>query len=254
MPPHNPDSLIRILDTIQRCAAPIWASQSSAAPPPTVDHNGTCGFLDTGSRKILLTAWHVVEKFQQVRADHGTAVLAVNLGTGCTVALDDPEIIDGDASFDVASVAFPDLARHAPHDKQYFPVRVWPIARAQVGDLVALVGFPGERRTTNAALGPFEPVGAGFTVVAVSERSVALSDQSGTMSLVTSGVAVADRVRLGGFSGSPVFLVHPDGPQIIGILRAGSESVGRNAGNIVLVSPTCYLRQDGTFDRAQMPY
>ena len=69
----------------------------------------------------------------------------------------------------------------------------------------------------------------------------------------TKSLSIADNVRLGGFSGTPVFLVHPTGPQIIGILRAGSESMGQGAGNTIFLTPTYFLRPDGSFDRNVMP-
>lgn len=249
----QPDIASQILDAIQRCTAPIWANASLSAPPPTVDHNGTCGLFDTGSRQILLTAWHVIEKFQELKASNPDTVLAVNLGPGCTVALSTPDIIDHDASFDIASVAFPDLHRHGPHEKQYFPVRTWPIPRVALGSAVAFVGFPGQRRTPHESWGSFEPVGGGFVVASASDRTIVLADQSGTMRLEDSSGQSDGTVRLGGFSGSPVFLVHPDGPHVIGILRAGSEEMGRGAGNTIFLTPTYFLRPEGSFDRGLMP-
>jgi len=249
----QPDIANHILDAIQRCVAPIWANERLDAPPPTVDHNGTCGFLDTGNLQILLTAWHVVEKFRELKATNPATVLAVNLGPGCTVALSNPEVIDHDASFDIVSLAFPDLHRHGPHDKQYFPVRTWPISRVASGSAVAFVGFPGRRRTPHDTWGSFEPLGAGFLVASASDRTIVLADQSGTMRLENSSGRSDGTVRLGGFSGSPVFLVHPDGPQVIGVLRAGSEEMGHGADNTILLTPTYFLRADGSFDRGLMP-
>lgn len=251
-----PDSLDanQILDAIQRCAAPIWTSVSLDAPPATVDHNGTCGFLDTGNKRILITAWHVIEKFNEIKVSNSDAVLAVNLGAGCTVALSHPEIIDWDKGFDIATLSFPDLNRQtAPHDKQYFPIQTWPIPRVTTGNAVALVGFPGERRKTHRYWGSFESVGAGFIVASSSDRTIVLADQSGTMRLENSSGQDDGIVRLGGFSGSPVFLVHPNGPQVVGVLRAGSDEMGRGAGNTIFLTPTYFLREDGTFDRGLMP-
>jgi Trypsin-like peptidase domain len=248
------DILTTILDSIQRCSAPIWASESIAALPLTVDHNGTCGFVDTGTRRLVLTAAHVVDKYHELKTRHPAAVLAINLGAGCTVALTEPDVIDSDAEFDIASIGFPQLDQQStPHDKMYFPARTWPIPRAKAGDLVAFVGFPGERRRTTAAWGSFEPIGAGFIVSSASDRNIVLADESGTMSFETSPGAQMSTVRLGGFSGTPVFLVEPGGPQIIGVLRAGSESIGRGAGNTVFLTPTYFLKPDGTFDRSAMP-
>ncbi len=58
------DTFDLILDEIERCVAPIWASESTSAPPKTVDDSGTCGFIFTGERKLILTAHHVLRAFR----------------------------------------------------------------------------------------------------------------------------------------------------------------------------------------------
>ena len=214
----EPSILDRILDSVQSCAAPIWTNLSPDATPATVDHNGTCGFVDTGTRKILLTAFHVLERFHEIERTNPDAVLVVNLGPGCSVALTEPEVLDHDPSFDLASLSFSHLDHHrGAHDKPYFPSRIWPIPRAEIGNLTAFVGFPGQRRRAHEAFGSFEPVGAGFFVTSVSDRSIVLADGSGTMHLENSSGREAGTLRTGGFSGAPVFLVHPSGPQLLGV-------------------------------------
>ena len=195
-----------------------------------------------------------MRKFQETQERHPSAVLAVNLGAGFTVTLMEPRIVDFDSGLDVATIAFDDLD-HQPslHDKAYFHAITWPIPRVQPGNLVAMVGVPGERRRVTPDGGSFGPVGAGFGVSSASDQTVVLSDESGTMVMVGPGGAVARTVRLGGFSGARVFLVHPSGPQIVGVLRAGSGEMGEGAGNTVLLTPTYFLNADGTFDRHVIP-
>jgi hypothetical protein len=40
-----------------------------------------------------------------------------------------------------------------PHNKRYFPIRIWPIASAERGQAIALNGFPGELRFTTQSIG-----------------------------------------------------------------------------------------------------
>lgn len=250
------DTFDLVLDAIQRCAAPIWASDSRFAPPTSVTDNGTCGFVDTGERRLLLTAHHVLNSFRLHRAQQRDAVLAINLGAGCTVALKDPEsrIIDEDADLDVAMLTFPEIDEWADqHHKQYFPIRTWPIPSAARGDLIALIGFPGARRVTTEHWGSFEPVGLGLPVTSVSDHSIVLADESGTFRTVNRDRSIGTAIRLGGFSGSPAFLVHPTGPQILGVFRAGPNDHDGAAHPIIFLSPTRYLRRDGTIDRAMLP-
>ncbi len=247
------DTFDLILDAIQRCAAPIWTSDSRWAPPTSVNDNGTCGFVHTGERRLLLTAHHVLSAFRDRRATTSDAVLAINLGPGCTVALRDPEVVDEHEELDIAILAFPDLDERRGHDKQYFPIRIWPIATVQRGALIALIGFPGARRTTAESVGSFEPVGFGMAVSSASDQSIVLADESASLRTVARDGSLAAAIRLGGFSGSPAFLVHPSGPQIVGIFRAGPNDNESATGTVVFLSPTRYLRANGTLDRELLP-
>lgn len=249
----NGDTFDLILDAIQRCAAPIWASDSRFARPTSVNDNGTCGFVDTGERRLLLTAYHVLKAFREKRAETADAVLAINLGAGCTVALNNPEVLDEHEELDIAILSFPDLDERTGHDKQYFPIRAWPIATVHRGDAIALIGFPGARRTATGTIGSFEPVGFGMVVSSASDQSIVLADESGTFRTVTRDGSLAASIRLGGFSGSPAFLVHPSGPQVVGIFRAGPNDDTSETGTVVFLSPTRYLRSNGTLDRGLLP-
>lgn len=249
----NADTFDLILDEIERRVAPIWASESTTAPPATVDDSGTCGFIFTGERKLLLTAHHVLRAFRTKRASFPAAVLAINLGSGCTVALREPEVVDEHEELDVAILSFPDLDERTGHNKRCFPIRIWPIASVRRGDAIALIGFPGALRRTTEAFGSYEPVGFGMIVSNASDHSIVLADESGTFRTVSRHGTASDVVRLGGFSGSPAFLVDPSGPQIVGVFRAGPNEDESATGVVVFLSPTKYLRPDGMLDRGLLP-
>lgn len=247
------DTFNRILDEIERCVAPIWASESRAALPSTVRDNGTCGFVDTGVRKLVLTAHHVLAEFRELKSRHADAVLAINLGSGCTVALDEPDVIDEHEELDMATIAFPDLTSHGLHNKRYFPIRIWPIATVTRGQAIAINGFPGQRRITTELFGSFEPMGFGMVVSSASDQSIVLADESNTLHTVDRSGQIQENIRLGGLSGSPAFLVHSTGPQIVGVFRAGPVGTESDTGTVVFLSPTKYLKRDGTLDRGLMP-
>jgi hypothetical protein len=252
MPAEN--SFDQILDAIQRCAAPIWTNDSLSAPPASVVDSGTCGFIDTGERRLLLTAHHVIEGFRIRKAEQSEAVLAVNLGPGCTVTLDRLDIVDQDAELDLAILSFPDLhAWSGEHDKRYFPIRTWPIDAPRRGDLIALIGFPGVRRVAAENYGSFEPVGLGFSVSSASDHNIVLADESETFRTINRDRSIGSAIRLGGFSGSPAFLISPAGPQLVGVFRAGPNDEESASHPLVFLSPTRYLRPDGTIDRLSMP-
>ena len=67
----------------------------------------------------------------------------------------------------------------------------------------------------------------------------------------------ANDVSLGGFSGSPGFVVREKHLHLVGFLRAGSKSDGGAPSvfpGVVLLSPARYLMADGRLDRAAMPW
>jgi hypothetical protein len=254
MSPSGYDLADALMDAAELCIAPIWINQSLTARPDTVDNNGTCGLVDTGQRKVLLTAQHVLKQFRAMKRDHPEAVLAVNLGPGMTVAIGAPEVLAEDDALDLAVLASPSGAPQGP-GKRYFPIKSWPIPSARRGEAVTIVGFPGRRRRTTESFGVFEPFGVGMTVSAVHDRSIILADETGTIRTQILGQPVDENIALGGFSGSPAFVLRGDGLHLIGILRAGSEEIGPGAaGGMVFLAPTTYLLPDGSLDRSRMPW
>jgi hypothetical protein len=211
--------------------------------------------VDTGQRKVLLTARHVLEKFRAMKRDCPATVLTVNLGPGASVAINAPEVLAEDGALDLAVQVSPAAAALAGHGKRYFPIRRWPIPQAMPGEAVTIVGLPATGRRATETPGEFERVALTMAVAAVHDRSIILADKIGAMETYALGQAMNESIPLGGFSGSPAFVVRDDGLHLIGILRAGSEEIAtRAAGSMVFLAPTTYLLPDGSLDRSRIPW
>ncbi|MBI5425755.1 MAG: trypsin-like peptidase domain-containing protein [Opitutae bacterium] len=228
-----------IMDCATLCVAPVWASLSASAPSVSVDHNGTGTFIDTGARKILVTAHHVLAKVREVQANHPEAGLAVNLASGITPFYPDFDVLAEDAEADLAVLDFPFLSRWPGHAKRYFPIRTWPIPPPQRGDPVTLVGFPGAARRTFEASGSFSPVGVGMLVSNNPQRHVALVNESGNLTTIENGVARPGGIEPGGLSGAAGFFFRDDRFHLAGFVYEGSP-------DMLLLTPATRLQPDGS--------
>jgi hypothetical protein len=248
-----------LMDAIQSCCAPVFVCPRIDSPPTSVNDNGTCGFFDTGTHKLLITAQHVIESWREMERTEGNAIFAVNVGPGNTIALPHLQVIDEEKDFlDLAILEFPQLEScGTPCQKRYFPIRSFPPPLPMVGEALSLVGYPGMLRKTSEHRGSFSPVSIGYTISTVSERQIILADERGDRKIIGDQFSKAEEVPLGGFSGSPAFIIRQEGAHIAGFLRAGSKSVDNlpiNLPGVIFVSPAICLNPDGTLDRGRMPW
>jgi len=253
------DLIEKLMDKIQRHCAPVFVNSTIEAPPSSVLDNGSCGFFDTGSRKLLITAQHVIQSFRDAKSDHPEAVFAINVGPGNTIALQELNVIDEDRQFlDIAILDFPDLdSCGQPCSKQYFPIQEFPCVLPVAGDALSLVGYPGFLRKANELVGSFGPVSLALSISSVSERTIVLADEKGDRRLEGKDVEGLSELPLGGFSGSPGYVLRRDGVYLAGFLRAGSKSVDQvpfSLPGVVFLSPAHYLLADGRMDRTRMPW
>lgn len=244
------------MEAITSCCAPIFVCPSMDAPPCSVNDNGTCGFFDTGTGKVLITAQHVIQDFRNKKALNPNAVLAINVGPGNTIALSELRLVDEEPTFlDIAVLDFPHLDTCGPScSKRYFPVRQFPPPLPKDGEALSLVGYPGILRKSNELAGSFSPVSIGYTISSVSERQIVLSDHSGDRRVDGEDIGPLEKL-LGGFSGSPGYVWRRDGLHMVGFLRAGSKASASPVGlpGVILLSPSHYLMPDGHLDRTRMP-
>jgi hypothetical protein len=105
------------------------------------------------SEASKVTCRHVWQAYLSCRTENPDAALGINLGYGdASIAFAFPErqLIDADADLDLVVFDFePSQIRvnktQVNHQKDWFPIRQWPIAKASHGEHVALMGFSGKQ-------------------------------------------------------------------------------------------------------------
>ena len=148
---------------------PVYIAPSLTAPPSEIIANGTFGLVDTGERRLIVTCWHVWDFYEDEKARNPDAVMALVLGTGFKTYAVTPTLIDADRDIDLA--VFQGDGPE-PDEKAFFPVRQFPIPRAEAGAIIVLQGFPGAERKGTESRGRFGAFFFGGTVTAVNERKI----------------------------------------------------------------------------------
>lgn len=119
--PSDQETLLQ--DLVQSWTAPVWFSRGIAESPAEVNDSGSCGFIRSGSHRLLVTAWHVLEEFRAAKRTNPETLFAVNIGNGNTVGLSEPNVIAESSHLDLATIEFPHLDLNAgATTKAYFPL------------------------------------------------------------------------------------------------------------------------------------
>jgi len=194
-----------------------------------------------------------------MKSELGEAIFAVNVGPGNTIALPDIHILDQESRhLDVAILSFPYLKTcGSPCNKRYFPIQSFPPLLPRTGEALSLIGYPGILRKACEDRGSFSPVGIGYTISSVSERQIILADEHGDRKIEGNQFTSPNEIPLGGFSGSPGYIVREDGLHFAGLLRAGSKSINDSPislPGVIFLSPVQLLTSAGTLDRTRMPW
>jgi hypothetical protein len=239
---------------------PIFITPGLRTYPREMIDNGTYSLIDTGQRRILVTCQHVWQAYLNYRAENPKAVLGLSLGEGdACIAFASPErqIIDADPELDLAVFDFePSQIRvnntTVSHEKDWFPIRQWPISKLADGEYIALMGFPGKRIQKNGMLCTFTTQVVPLKVSGVGERQICILNEG-------ENVEVFADIKgwLGGLSGSPAYTLSETGASLVGFVKSGFKPIdeaGHRDDNSVFagalfLTHACFLQRDGTLDR-----
>ncbi|HVM51137.1 MAG TPA: hypothetical protein VMU04_24120 [Candidatus Acidoferrum sp.] len=240
---------------------PIFIAPGLKTYPGQMVANGTYSLIDTGQRRILVTCQHVWQAYLDYRVGNPEAVLAVNLGEGnANIAFAFPErhIIDVDPDLDLAVFDFePGHLRVnrsvVVHQKDWFPIRHWPIPTMPDGEYVALMGFPGKRIRKDGMLCTFSTQVLPLKASGVGERQIYIFNEG-------ENVQVFRDIKswLGGLSGSPAYTLSKAGASLVGFVKSGFKQTNEDtdtndrslfAGSLSLTHAR-FLQRDGTLARS----
>lgn len=234
------DSLIHQLLPYVGC---IFVTPGFRTLPGDIVGGATAALIDTGARRILVTCQHVLRALREQKSQNPAAILALNLGYGDqTVELPDPEqrrIDEQPSPLDLVSFHYTGLCSPQYPEKEYLRLDTANHANVEPGNYVVFVGFPGTFRKTDGCLLEIPHLAIPLVVTDVTEATIVAAADKDNREVLTD---MSD--NFGGFSGSPVYVLHPQQPPLlIGFVREWSSL----AGGCLMISPSRYLGRDGTF-------
>lgn len=221
---------------------PLWWHGNDEKGSYRILHNGTASLVDTGSRRMAVTADHVLSKYLADK-DRDPEIVC-QLGS-TTIELSD-RVIDRDPTLDIATLEVSQVVV-GPSGAGFHAPANWPTRPLAEGEVILCCGFPGKLREegTAAAELPFQWfIGRATTV---SPLNVSLFLDLENLQVPLSPSARLNRV-LGGMSGGPVFRYVP-GPiehlEQVGIIYEYHESY-----ELMLARPAQLLMANGAIARA----
>ena len=166
-------------------------------------------------------------------------------------------MIDADADLDLAVFDFQPTQIQVNnvkvnHQKDWFPIRQWPIPVVADKEHVALMGFPGKRIKKDGVVCTFRTQVLPLKISGVGQKQIFIFNEG-------ENVEVFNDIKtwLGGLSGSPAYALGANGASLVGFVRSGYKEVegqqtcGEDSlfsGTLALTHPS-FLRPDGTLVR-----
>ena len=202
----------------------IWSHAVTIRVSTIVDAREASWNTATGTlvrleaRLFVFTAWHVINKFVEIREQSGTPLLIIG-----NYPMLSPRFVYLDEISDLIVLEVDAAALRGIGAVPYEPVHQWPPPRVKVDDPIMLCGFPALLRLDGDEIlhGDYSFFGS---VESVSERQFIVQ-------LDRDNVEDAGRVPfpnvgadLGGLSGCPVFVLYPDHMQFVGVFSQAART------------------------------
>ena len=131
-------------------SAPVFILPSIEAYSREIIAGGTLSFVETPRERLLITAYHVWRRFNELKEEHPGAVLGIGLMDG-VFDLAGHAYLDGDEdTLDLVILQSPPGALY--FRKRFFHVPQWPIPTVVMGESVDVVGYTGADREIRTIL------------------------------------------------------------------------------------------------------
>lgn len=220
----------------QACV-PFWWHSGGISNDYRILNNGTLCLVDTGRRKIGVTADHVYSEY----LCNKQLIPEVVCQIGGTTFTPEERLIDRSATLDLASFELTDVVVAASGGYFHAPP-TWPTSVVHEGDAILLGGYPGRLRDKGEATAemPFQWfVGA---AASVSPFNVSLNLDLNNMHQPLRPRAQLNS-DLGGMSGGPVFRFVPtpiERLELVGFIYEYQESY-----ELILARPAVCVQDIG---------
>lgn len=215
---RDQELLEEIKRELLRCCGPIFiAPSSSSSPSNDTIRSGTYSLIDTGQKRLLVTCYHIWEAYENEHTANPETILAIGLDENSPcVEFRYPLRHSLDFSRDLDLVVFefdPTIAE----TKSCFKILGSEFQKADKGESIATIGFPGKWRTTLGMQFNFRGVFMPLVVTDTNDRTIAAFSVEENQSVLSDM-----KDSLAGISGSPAYRLSIDGElQLIGFAKAG---------------------------------
>lgn len=193
----------------QSMCAPFWWNIAGPRDKAArILHNGTICYIDTGARRIGVTANHVYQQYLDDLERFGQPAIECQFA-GSTI-YPEQRLIARSASLDIATFDIPEVfvtASERNPKTHHHPLK-WPPTRLTTSNVVIYGGFPGVLREEKGAVAelPFQWVAG--RIGDLSSQNIVLEPKFETMAWQ----GTETNSNPGGWSGGPVFRSVEDGP------------------------------------------
>lgn len=243
---------LRLEQTGKRVAMAAFARGNA---PEHVDNNGTISLIQSPLRKLVVTNHHVRDAFLKERdSDPGYRLLMTGKGFCSPIDISDCPVVAESDRYDLCILDYPP-ERIEKMGKEFCLSPNWPPRGPNLGEYVAVAGYPGMRRYVEDISHPDTREGVTvlrheicllyLVVEAISDWQIRLTFRSNNPEVINFSNRPIEEYKWGGMSGSLAYRYDSEEERFIpcGILSAAS--VGTEA--VFYATRLDVLSEDGTF-------
>lgn len=243
--------MAKVGDELALYCAPALIVPFLEAPAIEIIAGGTFTLVETPSRQLFITAFHVWKRLAQAKQEHPSAAIAAYLGPSHgVIALTEIEFLDGDEyTIDLAVLHAPRAGRLHFGGKRFFGIPEWPIPSVSERDVVHLIGYAGVDREEGLFVLDLGYSHFALGVSSVSGRQFVLAPTFGPRVFSLKNPEHGDRFQIGGMSGGPAFLYRDGIWQLVGFVREG-----RYTDDPIFLTHAAFLQPDGSIDHLAIPH
>ena len=176
--------------------------------------------LEFGTRAVIATAWHVLEKYARLRNDgHELYIVCDNM------PIVEPRTAWRDPPNDIAFLDVPPKSRDGLEAVPYRPSPlIWPAPQVQAGDVVAVCGFPKIIRRDDDEI-MHGDLNLLVSVARAGEFHFMLQIEIERLVQVGETKIPETTTDFGGVSGGPVFLADNGANPLVGLVSECGENL-----------------------------
>ncbi|MFA5337432.1 MAG: hypothetical protein WC330_03765 [Candidatus Omnitrophota bacterium] len=238
----------KIIDSIAPFCAPLYFLAHRGADATQIKNNGTVSFINTGHRRLLVTAYHVWDAYLTKKEQNRELILAMGSGNASpTILLEGVRLIDGDSDrLDIAVLTFENIDLVPEGQKKFFQINSFPLVSPKNNDVVAFIGYPGQGRHPNQPEQGVFSAGILFVdlVTDVSDYNIYCVDIDNNRQSKMLKQDFETINDFGGVSGAPAYVNRNGNAELVGFMtRFGTNNI------TAVMARADYINNEGMIKR-----